>query len=57
MITQKLYHLNDDFLKSLKQKMEQKEVDTKDSTPLTRDELRKKLREKTKLMQKTRLMK
>jgi Tfp pilus assembly protein PilN len=45
-------------LKSLKQKMEQVENQTtKDSTPLTRDELRKKLREKTQLMRKTRIMK
>lgn len=44
-------------LKSLKEKMEQADSATKDSTPLTRDELRKKLREKTKLMRKTRLMK
>lgn len=44
-------------LKSLKEKIEQSDATTKDSTPLSRDELRKKLREKTKLMRKTRLMK
>ena len=50
-------NLDKNKLKSLKQKIEQKKVETTDSSPLTHDELRKKLREKTKLMRKTRTMK
>lgn len=44
-------------LKSLKENMEKVNGTTQDSTPLTREELRKKLREKTNLMRKTRTMK
>ena len=50
-------NIDENKLKSLKEKMEQTEYATKVSTPLTRDELRKKLREKTHLMRKTRTMK
>ena len=44
-------------LKSLQEKMEKMQEPSKDLTPPTRDELRKKLREKTSLMRKTRTIK
>ena len=45
-------------LKSLSDKMKQTEEANKDITiPLTKEELRKKLREKTQLLRKTRTMK
>jgi hypothetical protein len=50
-------NLDKNKLKSMADKMQHSEVENKDSTQLTRDELRKKLREKTQLMRKTRIMK